>query len=107
MAYLKPISAGLCASVWPNTNAAGFVKSVYAELDQHAGGTPPVEFDNDVSIYGSTKVVNITIGTVGMSCLRARLASVPFMTGIARSITIRSEWMPWNYRETLERIVSL
>ena len=25
-----------------------------------------------VSMYGSAKVVNITIGTVGMSCLRAR-----------------------------------
>jgi hypothetical protein len=31
MAYSKPILAGLCASDWPNTNAAGFVKSVYAE----------------------------------------------------------------------------
>ncbi len=39
---------------------------------------------------GSAKVVYITIGTAGISRLRMRVASMPFITGIERSITIRS-----------------
>jgi hypothetical protein len=41
-------------------------------------------------MQGSVKVVIITIGTAGMSRFSTQLASIPFRTGIDRSMTIRS-----------------
>lgn len=41
-------------------------------------------------IQGSLKEVNMTIGTAGMIRLSTEVATMPFRTGIARSITIRS-----------------